>query len=111
MGWFTQPGSLNSLGVYTYSVYTEDTTIYAKWKESATVTFDLNYEGQPAEKITAKTGNGNFILSFPEAPVREGYTFAGWYTLAEEGEEVTSETKFPKDATVYARWTANDLTA
>ena len=44
----------------------------------------------------------------PELPVpsREGYSFAGWFTEAENGEKVTEDTVFDADAvTLYAHWT------
>ena len=43
------------------------------------------------------------------APEREGYTFAGWYTAAKGGSKVTSTTNVSKfvNHTLYARWTAN----
>ena len=48
----------------------------------------------------------------PELPVpsREGYSFAGWFTEAENGEKVTEDTVFDADAvTLYAHWT-QDIT-
>lgn len=45
----------------------------------------------------------------PELPVitRGGYTFKGWYTAAGGGTEITKETVFTEDTTVYARWAIN----
>jgi len=37
-------------------------------------------------------------------PTREGYTFLGWFTAKEEGTEVTADTVFSADATIYAQW-------
>lgn len=88
----------------TSRTYTEDTTLYAHWKEPATITFDLNYEGQPETKETAKTVNGNVITALPETPVREGFTFLGWFSAAEGGTEITIEKKYTKDTVVYAQW-------
>ncbi len=101
--WFTAP--VGGYGVSNTSrKYTEDTTLYAHWREAATVTFDLNYEGQPETKETAKTVNGNVIPALPETPVREGFTFLGWFTAAEGGTEITIAKKYTKDTTVYAHW-------
>jgi uncharacterized protein (TIGR02145 family)/uncharacterized repeat protein (TIGR02543 family) len=44
----------------------------------------------------------------PKRPARKGYTFEGWFTSATGGTEVTSQTEFKVDGTVYARWTAGD---
>ncbi len=43
-----------------------------------------------------------------EPEVRVGYLWDGWYTAAEDGEEVTTDTAFTDDATLYPRWTACD---
>jgi uncharacterized repeat protein (TIGR02543 family) len=39
--------------------------------------------------------------------VRTGYTFAGWYTLANGGKKVTTITHILADVTLYAHWTPN----
>ena len=48
---------------------------------------------------------GGRLASLP-VPVRGGHTFAGWRT--EGGAEVTTDTVFTADATVYARWLSAD---
>lgn len=96
---------MNSIGVPVYKVYTADTTVYARWSEASTITFDLNYAEQPAEKQTKKTVNGYVIPEMPADPVRTGYTFDGWYTAAEGGDKVTIEKRYGKDTTLYAHWT------
>ena len=56
--------------------------------EHYTVSYDLNYEGAPAMKAaTTETFDGGdagkkeYVKTAPETPVREGYKFAGWYTV------------------------------
>ena len=39
-------------------------------------------------------------------PTRDGYTFDGWFTAAEGGEKVTTDTVFNGNTTIYAHWTA-----
>ena len=41
-------------------------------------------------------------------PVREHYTFDGWFTAAEGGDAVTSETVVTGPATYYVHWTADE---
>lgn len=45
-------------------------------------------------------------------PVREGYTFEGWYTAPTNGTKITnaSNVTLTEDHTLYARWTANTYT-
>ncbi|MBQ6165630.1 MAG: leucine-rich repeat protein [Clostridia bacterium] len=40
-----------------------------------------------------------------ETPEREGYTFLGWFTARNGGEQVTALTLLDGDLTVYAHWT------
>lgn len=40
-------------------------------------------------------------------PVRDNYTFDGWFTMLEGGEKITTDTVFTEDTTVYAHWTQN----
>ncbi len=64
------------------------------------VTFDTQ-GGSEIAPVTIKEGEK---VQQPEAPTREGYTFAGWYSSA----AYTAEYKFSKavksDITIYARW-------
>lgn len=43
------------------------------------------------------------ISTLPDAS-RDGYTFRGWFTAASGGEQVTTETVYSADTTLYARW-------
>ena len=67
----------------TNTTYTANATLYAKW-----------------------TGG---TVSLP-SPTRTGYTFAGWYTAASGGTQVTSSTQIKSSQTLYAHWTANVYT-
>lgn len=110
-GWFTEADG--GTAVTTDTLFSADTTIYAHWtKESVvpptpehkeyTVTFDAN--GGKVDPATATTVDGK-IQVLP-TPTRDGYTFDGWFTSAEGGAQVTMETVFTSNATVYAHWTA-----
>ena len=52
------------------------TTIYAVWSANCEITFNSN-GGSDVQSITVKSGDK---AREPSAPVRAGYTFAGWYT-------------------------------
>lgn len=64
------------------------------------VTFDPN--GAPGQPVVKETSNRK-VSSFPEFTY-EGYTFEGFFTKAEGGDEVTESTEFSQDTTVYAHW-------
>lgn len=65
-----------------------------------TVTFDP--AGGTVTPATAATGEGGKLAGLP-TPTREGYTFKGWYTAAEGGSQVTTDSIFTHDATLYAQ--------
>ena len=65
------------------------------------VIFDAG-EGK-ADAETARTDKDGKLTELPDA-VRDGYIFEGWFTAAEGGEAVTTDSVFDKDVTVYAHW-------
>lgn len=69
-----------------------------------TVAFDGSGGSDGATAIVA---SGSPVLHLP-ASVREGYTFQGWYTQPDGGQEVTDGYLFQEDATVYAQWAEAD---
>ncbi len=106
-GWYTAAsgGSLYS----TVSV-TAARTFYAQFNASSyMVTWNAN-GGTPASSTTSQTYGAT--LTLPTAPTRTGYTFAGWYTSASGGTQVTSSTTYNKAGTTtyYAHWTAKSNT-
>ena len=61
------------------------------------------------ESGTVSPANTNAYgkLSTLPTPTRSGYSFDGWYTEAEGGTAVTTDTVFDKATTIYAHWTRN----
>ena len=68
------------------------------------ISYDL--DGGIAEKETDAIERGKTV-ELP-SPTKEGHTFNGWYD--EDNHEVTNETTFNKDTTIYARYTVNKYT-
>ena len=82
---------------------------YEKYiKGSITLTLDANGGAVDESSLIAYIGTA--VGTLP-TPTRDYYTFDGWYTQAEGGEEVTAETVFYNDTvkTLYAHWTLNPL--
>ena len=63
--------------------------------------------GGAADKL--KVGKSRAIGTLPK-PVREGYSFKGWFTNKSGGTKVTTKTKTSKSVTYYAQWTAKKYT-
>ena len=71
------------------------------------VTLTLNATGGEIEESSITVKKDCPVESLP-IPTRVGYMFVGWFTAAEGGEEVTSDTVVTGDMTLYAHWTAMD---
>ena len=79
---------------------------------------ELDKTGTPENLylVTLNAGEGNLLVSslatndkgkvvkLP-SPVREGYTFDGWYTSETGGTKVTTDTVFDANTAIYAHWT------
>lgn len=66
------------------------------------ITFDANRGVVDTDTVLTEA-NGK--LSSLPTPTRDGYTFTGWYTATEGGVQITTDTVFTADTTVYAQWT------
>ena len=73
--------------------------------DSVTVTFHPNY-GTAAD-ITQSVVSGTAAIQ-PSTPVRDGYTFDGWYTAATGGDKYDFNQSVTGALELYAHWTQND---
>jgi len=100
-GWYKEPECVNAWN-FEEDVITGNVTIYAKWEiKSFTVTF-ASPEGEVYSQTTVEYGSK---VEQPEEPVKEGYTFAGWYKEPECINAWDFETDVVTDnITLYAKW-------
>jgi uncharacterized repeat protein (TIGR02543 family) len=90
---------------------TADITLYAHWSTgSYTVTFDVNGGNPLGADQEARTINYGAVIGSLPAPVREGYIFDGWYTLASGGTQYADGTAVTADITLYAHWSTGTYT-
>ncbi len=68
-----------------------------------TVKFDTN-GGNEIKSVKAKR---NAVITAPTAPVKDGYTFEGWYSDKELTQKYDFSSKIIKGITLYAKWTEN----
>lgn len=77
-----------------------DLALYARWSELFSIGFDCRGGGE-TESIVGEAGEAVFP---PEAPVKEGYVFEGWY----RDEACTALYEFTympsENITLYAKW-------
>lgn len=109
LGWYT--ASSGGTKISTTTVVTKDITYYAQWSiNSYTLIFNPN-----GGTVTPTSKNLEYNSAYGTLPTptrasdaQYTYTFAGWYTAATGGTQVTTNTKMAaKDTTVYAHWTSN----
>lgn len=82
-------------------------TLYAMWKDSSvtdyTITYFLNATNVQNDNPTAYTNNSDTITL--KDPIREGYTFLGWFSDKELTQQVTEIAKGSTgNITLYAHW-------
>ena len=74
---------------------------------TVTATFNAN-GGSTASPSTIVKAYNNKLGTLPTTS-RTGYTFAGWFTAASGGTQITADTLMPSsNTTYYAHWTANN---
>ena len=115
LGWYAD----EALTVpYTFGSTTikADATVYAKWAQLGaigvsdyTISFDLGYDGAAAIDSIKTIGGIAYGVT---TPVREGYTFGGWWiSMYEDGEKLSyaynEKVVFEANTTLYAVWYDN----
>lgn len=106
-GWWTAAEGGEQIFPSTVVTTGEAHTLYAHWlvREAATVTFDGNGGRVKSKEAKLSISDGDAFGTLP-VPLREGYSFLGWYTAPESGALITAESVFTGDAdmTLYAHW-------
>ena len=109
LGWYT--ASSGGTKISTTTVVTKDITYYAQWSiNSYTLTFNPNggTVTPTSKNLEYNSAYGTLPTPTKASDAQYTYTFAGWYTAATGGTQVTAATKMAaKDTTVYAHWTSN----
>ena len=81
-----------------YTITYDDVEFYTDF---ITVTYDYNYEGVSDTTVTLTNGQ---TLTYPTAPTRSGYAFAGWYTDSSCTTPYNFSGTITEDITLYAKW-------
>ncbi len=104
-GWYTAKSGGTKVTTSTIT-QTSFTTLYAHYKAK---TFTLSFNGNGGSTPSAKNITFNSTYGALPTSTRTGYTFAGWFTAASGGNQITASTKLTtaSNQTVYAHWTAN----
>jgi len=108
-GWYTAETGGERIIKDTKVNITSNQVLYAHWGlRSYNLKFDAN--GGTVSEGSRKLTFGSAYGELPVAS-RAGYAFAGWYTSASGGNQVTKDTKIgSSDVSVYAHWSKNAIT-
>ncbi|TLG75486.1 InlB B-repeat-containing protein [Culicoidibacter larvae] len=83
----------------------ENIELIAEWIPANTVQFNTN-GGTNIPSVTIPTGS---MLTKPSNPIRDGYTFVGWYTDDLFNIAYNFNSSVDTDFTLYAKWEANEI--
>jgi uncharacterized repeat protein (TIGR02543 family) len=112
-GYTTSGFSSTTAGTQTVTVsYSEDgvtkTATFTVMVSVAQYTVTFDPEGGTVSTPSVTVNSGETVTSLP-TPTKTGNTFGGWYTEKNGGgAQFTSSTKVSANATVYARWIADN---
>lgn len=105
-GWFADEACTGEALESPYTP-TASCTLYAKWLNEYTVSFDLHHYGKAQGSISVVEGEKATLPT----PTRQGFDFAGWYE-SETGTEAIDPSNFVPtgDVTLHAKWTPTEYT-
>ena len=75
---------------------------------AASATYTVSFDTNGGSELSNQTVAQNSAIQEPEAPVKEGFDFAGWYTDKELKEKYDFSAKVTENITLYAAWTEKD---
>ena len=113
-GWYKEAGCENAWDFENDGVVA-NTTLYAKWTYagggggrtggSSVSKFTIKFETNGGSVVSDVSVTKNAKLSEPTAPVKDDFTFGGWYTDKELTTAYDFTAKVTKNFTLYAKWT------
>ena len=101
-GWYTDDTFASALEED--AMLLESTTLYAKWDIND---YQLHYETNGGSLISSATITFAEPISIPMAPLKEGYTFIGWFEDENLSDATLPLTMPSQDLTLYASWQIN----
>ena len=108
-GWYTAASGGNQVVETTKMTTASNHTLYAHWSAKG---YTVSFNGNGGSTPSAKTVYYDSTYGTLPSTSRTGYTFAGWYTAASGGSQITTSTKVAITAnqTLYAHWTPKTFT-
>lgn len=109
-GWYYSPACESGTEVKWDSdkMPAHNVRVYAKWIPAE---YTLSFETNGAENIPSQTLPKYTEIKLPgQDPVKDGYTFLGWYLDSEFKQPFTEGFQILKDTTLYAKWAKENET-
>ena len=111
-GWFHDSEGTTPWDFDTDTVNALNTTLYAGWvvDPAAPSAEDIIFDSQGGSEVGTATINPDGTIVKPTDPVKDGYTFGGWY-LDAAGTipwDFANDTVTTEGFTLYAKWTEED---
>ena len=108
LGWYNENNELVSTnGVYKFEMINRNYSLEAKWNK-----FDISYDLDGGVLPSGVENPSIYDIDMDDIelnnPIREGYTFVGWYFNEDKITEINTENKC--DMLVVAKWNANTNT-
>ena len=89
---------------------TENKTVYAIWEEIPVTTYTVTFDTKGGNDIAPVTVNAGEKVATPTTPVRDGFTFDGWYVDDTSAVKYNFEDSVTNNITLYAKWIENKYT-
>jgi uncharacterized repeat protein (TIGR02543 family) len=109
-GWYTEAAYTNRWD-FAVNTVTAAITLHAKWTAVAADSFVVSFDSTGGSEVADQTVTSGGKADRPDDPTRQGYVFDNWYTQ----EALTTVYDFndpvTQDITLYAKWTAIEVTA
>ena len=116
LGWYSD-SALTVPYAFSQNAVSSDITLYAKWAKAQDgineylVDFELGFDTEGMEAIRTVGGKLVFDSNYVD-PVREGYTFGGWYvSMTENGDKLSYKAyegmTVAANTTLFAVWNNN----
>lgn len=104
-GWYFDPNFLEEFNLTT--MLNENLVIYARWIDTEHI---IDFETNGGSTISKLFYDFGEIIIMPDDPVKEGYTFGGWYLDVDLVNQFTLSEMPDYSITLYAAWEANTVT-
>ncbi len=100
-GWFKE-NTFENKWIFNSDSVIENTTLYAKWE---LINYTLNIDTEGVGEISEQTIGYGLVAVFPTVPVKDGFSFAGWFKEdTYQNSWNFNEDTLTSDTILYAYW-------